>query len=178
MLLINVQTTNTDKYNFACSSTPILIKAKTETVLTSTQDAEPNLYLTFSGNFSSLTSDSLKKFEAMIYNCLLVKYGLVIQSSIQLYQGSVKAVVDTTGTSSAYSTLISDLNSTNFTLASGVVLQSVTIDGRSYMFNTQSNNDNDEVVVTANKIEENNNVLNLISIFFFKYFSIFLFCLK
>ena len=139
MLLINVQTTNTDKYNFACSSTPILIKAKTETVLTSTQDTEPNLYLTFSGNFSSLTSDSLKKFEAMIYNCLLVKYGLAIQSSIQLYQGSVKAVVDTSGSPSGYTSLISDLNSTNFTLASDVVLLSAIIDGKSFTFLAPTN---------------------------------------
>ena len=71
----------------------------------------------------------------MIYNCFLVKFGLLIQSSIQLYEGSVKAVLGTSGSASGYANLVSSLNSSNFSLASDVILQDAIINGKSYAFN-------------------------------------------
>ena len=146
-------------------SSPILVKAKNETILTSTQGTEPNLYLTFSGNFTNQTEENLKAFQTMIYNCLLIDFGLLIQSPILLYQGSVKAVVDTTGSLSSYLSLIDALNSTNFTLATDVVLQSAIVDGKVFSFISPSNDSqisySQDIQSTAQANEENNAVFTI-----------------
>ena len=139
-ILINVQTVNSNDYNFLCISRPVLVKGSSELILTSSS-TEPDLYLTFSGNYTSLSSDAVKKFEAMIYNCMLSSYGILIQRSISLYQGSVKAAIGTSGNSNSYSSLISTLNSSNFSLADDVVLQSATINGQSYTFTNLASTD-------------------------------------
>jgi len=139
-ILINVQTVNSNDYNFLCISKPVLVIGPSESVLTASS-SEPDLYLTFSGNFTSLTSDAVKKFETMIYNCMLSSYGILIQRSISLYQGSVKAAIGTSGTSNSYSNLLSTLNSSNFSLADDVVLQSATINGQSYTFTNLASTD-------------------------------------
>ena len=133
ILLISVQTVSSSDYSFECISKPILVKSSSIQVLTSTS-TEPDIYLTFSGNYSSKTAAELKQYEAMIYNCMLAKYGLVLGSSIVLYSGSIKAVITTSGTSTGYSTLVSDLNSSNFSLSSDVILQSGIIAGSNYTF--------------------------------------------
>ena len=172
MLIIDVRATNYDAYNFACLSTPILVKGSGESVLTSSSSSQggsvPNIYLTFSGNYSQQTADTLKQFETMIYNCLLVKYGLLMQSRIQLYEGSIKAVVDVSGSASSYANLIADMNASNFSLAPGVLLQAAAIDGKAFTFNTQSNGGNgggggggggsNEISAASQKNEENNAV--------------------
>ena len=160
MLLIDVKTTNTNKYNFACLSAPILVKATSESVLTSSQDTEPNMYLTFSGNFSSQSEDNLKKFATMIYNCLLIDFGLLAQTTMQLYAGSIKAVVDSSGSAASYANLVNSLsdNSTNFTLASGVTLQAATINGISIVKSTQSNTNQDPS--SAQTTNDENNAVN------------------
>ena len=59
---------------------------------------------------------------------------LVLGSSIILYSGSIKAVITTSGDTTGYSSLVSDLNSSNFSLSSDVVLQSGIIAGSNYTF--------------------------------------------
>ena len=142
MLLINVQTANSNDYNFVCMSKPILVKGSSESILTQTS-SQPDMYLTFTGNYTSQTADTLKKFEAMIYNCFLSSYGILIQQSITLYQGSVRAVIGTSGDSSSYSSLISSLNSSNFSLASDVVLTDATINGQFYNFTNLASTSSD-----------------------------------
>ena len=139
-ILINVQTVNSNDYNFLCISRPVLVKGSSDLILTSSS-IEPDLYLTFSGNYTSLSSDAVKKFETMIYNCMLSSYGILIQRSISLYQGSVKAAIGTSGNSNSYSSLISTLNNSNFSLADDVVLQSATINGQSYTFTNLASTD-------------------------------------
>jgi len=72
---------------------------------------------------------------------MLSSYGILIQRSISLYQGSVKAAIGTSGTSNSYSNLLSTLNSSNFSLADDVVLQSATINGQSYTFTNLASTD-------------------------------------
>jgi len=132
-IMINVQTVNSNDYSFSCISQPVLVKASTDSILTATSQ-EPDIYLTFSGNFSAQSSDSLKAYQAMLYNCMLGSYGILIQRQITLYAGSVKAAIGTSGGASAYSSMVSDLNSSNFSLADGVVLQSAIINGQTYNF--------------------------------------------
>ena len=162
MLIVDVKTTNTNKYNFVCFSTPILVKAKTETILTSSQDTEPNIYLTFTGNYTSQTADTLKEIQTMIYNCLMVQYGLLIESPIQLYQGSIKGVFDSSGSASSYSSLLTALNdnTTNFTLTSDVILQYATINGKSIV-KFQSSSSQNQISDTAQANEDNNAVNNI-----------------
>jgi hypothetical protein len=132
-IMISVQTLNSNDYNFVCISHPVLVKGPSDSILTATSD-EPDLLLTFSGNYLAQSSESLKKFKAMLYNCILSRYGILIQRSISLYAGSVKAAIGTSGQASAYSNLISDLNSSNFSLANDVILASAIINGQTYNF--------------------------------------------
>ena len=138
LILISVQTVNSADYNFQCISTPVIVKSSSDVISTAAATSEPDMYLTFSGNYSSKSTDELKQFQAMIYNCILAKYGLLMQSSIVLYAGSIKAVISTTGTSTGYSNLVSDLNSSNFSLASDVTLQSAIISGTNFTFDKSS----------------------------------------
>ena len=139
-ILINVQTVNSNDYNFLCISKPVLVKGTSDSILTAST-SEPDIYLKFSGNYNSQSLDMLKQFQAMIYNCFISKYGILIQRSISLYQGSVKAAIGTSGNSNSYSSLISTLNSSNFSLADDVVLQSATINGQSYTFTNLASTD-------------------------------------
>jgi len=132
-LLINVQTVNSNDYNFLCISMPVLVKGPNDAILTA-GTSEPDFYLTFTGNFTSQSVDTLKQFETMIYNCMLSEYGILIQRSITLYQGSVKAAIGTSGDSSSYQSLIANLNGSNFSLSNDVVLQSAIINGQNYTF--------------------------------------------
>ena len=159
MLAIEVKTTNVNEYDFTCLSTPILVKGISETILTYSINVDPDMYLTFSGNFTSQTADDLNSFQTMIYNCLLINNGILIQSAIQLYAGSIKAALGTSGSASSYGSMITALNSSNLTLASGVVLQSAIINGKSYDFNTQSNNNNE--IAAASQTNDDNNSVNL-----------------
>ena len=87
LLLINVKTIDTSSYEFNCISTPIIAKEPTETV---GQDGtlDPNIILTFTGNFSEHKKD-LSNYESMIFNCFLVAYNLKMTRFISLYQGSI-----------------------------------------------------------------------------------------
>jgi len=132
-IMINVKTLNSNDYSFSCISQPVLVKASKDSILTATTD-EPDIYLTFTGNFTAQSTDSLKEYQAMLYNCMLGSYGILIQRQITLYAGSVKAAIGTSGSASAYASLANDLNSSNFSLADGVVLQSAIINGQTYNF--------------------------------------------
>ena len=139
-LLINVQTVNSNDYNFLCISKPVLVKGTLDSILTATT-SEPDIYLKFSGNYNIQSLDMLKQFQAMIYNCFLSKYGILIQRSISLYQGSVIAAIGTSGNSNSYSSLVSTLNNSNFSLADDVVLQSAIINGQNFTFNSYASSD-------------------------------------
>ena len=134
MLLINVHTVSSNDYNFECISAPILVKSSSDSILNLEPLSEPDMYLTFTGNYSNQSPDTLKKFEAMIYNCFISSYGILIQLSITLYQGSIKAVIGTSGDSSSYANLVSSLNGSNFSLSSDVILTDATINGAFYNF--------------------------------------------
>jgi hypothetical protein len=132
-IMMNVKTLNSNDYSFSCISQPVLVKASKDSILTATSD-EPDIYLTFTGNFTAQSTDSLKAYQAMLYNCMLSSYGILIQRQISLYAGSVKAAIGTSGDASAYTSLANDLNSSNFSLADGVVLQLAIINGQTYNF--------------------------------------------
>jgi hypothetical protein len=140
-LLIDVKTVNSNDYNFLCMSTPVLVKGSSETILTGTSSTEPDIYLTFTGNYSSQSTDNIRKFQTMIYNCMLIKYGILLQRSISMYQGSVKAAIGTSGGVSSYSSLSADLNSSNFSLASDIVLVSAIINGQNYTYSNLAASD-------------------------------------
>jgi len=140
-LLVDVRTVNSNDYNFLCMSTPVLVKGSSETILTGTSSTEPDIYLTFTGNYSSQSTDNIRKFQTMIYNCMLIKYGILLQRSISLYQGSVKAAIGTSGGVSSYSSLSADLNSSNFSLASDIVLVSAIINGQNYTYSNLAASD-------------------------------------
>jgi hypothetical protein len=72
---------------------------------------------------------------------MLIKYGILLQRSISLYQGSVKAAIGTSGGVSSYSSLSADLNSSNFSLASDIVLVSAIINGQNYTYNNLAASD-------------------------------------
>ena len=126
------RTANTsDDFNLDCISSPIIIKSSSQTVRTDDNSA-PNIYLTFSGNFSQ-HKNNLTDYESMIYNCLLVKHGLVLERSISLYEGSIKAVLGTSGSTQSFNSLIASLND-SFALSSEVVLRSASILDNSFVF--------------------------------------------
>ena len=164
LILISVQTVNSADYNFQCISSPVIVKSNSDVISTAAPTSEPDIYLTFSGNYSSKSADDLKQFQAMIYNCILAKYGLLMQSSIVLYAGSIKAVISTIGDFTSYSNLISDLNNSNFSLASDVVLLSGIIGGMNYSFVSDysfSSNDSTTTIssnssTSASEIEKSN----------------------
>ena len=133
-IMINVKTLNSNDYSFSCISQPVLVKASMDSILTATATTEPDIYLTFTGNFTAQSTDSLKTYQAMLYNCMLSSYGILIQRQITLYSGSVKAAIGTSGDASAYNSLVSGLNNSNFSLADGVVLQSAIINSQTYNF--------------------------------------------
>ena len=108
ILTAKVKTLNTNDYNFDCISSPIIIKKKTQTINLDDSSA-PNIYLTFSGNFTK-HQENILNYESMIYNCILVKHNLILERSISLYEGSIKAVLGTSGTTQDYNSLISSLN--------------------------------------------------------------------
>jgi len=136
-IMVSVQTVGSNDYNFMCLSQPVLVKSTSDSILTATSQ-QPDFYLTFSGNFTAQSSDNLKKFQAMLYNCMLSSYGILIQRQISLYAGSVKAAIGTSGQATAYSSLISSLNSSNFSLADDIVLQSAIVNGNTYNFTVLS----------------------------------------
>lgn len=88
LLLVNVKTVGTNDYNFNCVSTPIQTKESNE-VVGLDESLDPNVILTFTGNFSEQKS-KLNHFQSMIFNCLLVKYNLKMTRFISLYEGSIK----------------------------------------------------------------------------------------
>ena len=162
MLSIEVKTTNVNDYDFTCMSKPVLVKGTTETILTNDATIEPDMYLTFSGNYTSLSAQTLSTLQTMIYNCILINNGLLIQSAITLYQGSIIAALGTSGGASSYTSMVTALNSSNLTLGSGIVLQSAQINGKSYAFNTQANtNNNNQVAATAQSNDDTNAVNQL-----------------
>jgi hypothetical protein len=172
LILVDVRTVNTNQYNLFCISTPIIVKTSTQTLMSAENDA-PNIYLTFSGNFTN-NKQNLKHFESMLYNCLLVNHDLTMDRSITLYEGSIKAVLSSSGTAQSFANLISDL--ANFTLADDVFLVSGTILDQNYNFSSRdlidpinpSNPSNpttpvvidDNVIIStkANQIEKTNAV--------------------
>ena len=158
MLSIEVKTTNANDYDFTCMSTPILVKGASETILTNTVNIEPDMYLTFTGNFTTQTTQNLQSFQTMIYNCLLIKNGLLIQSAITLYQGSIIAALGTSGAASGYVNMVAYLNTSNLTLATGVELKSATINGKSYDFSSSSSSSDPSSTAQSN---DDNNAVNL-----------------
>ena len=87
-MLVNVKTVGANDYNFNCVSTPIQTKESNE-VVGLDESLDPNVILTFTGNFSEQKSN-LNHFQSMIFNCLLVKYNLKMTRFISLYEGSIK----------------------------------------------------------------------------------------
>lgn len=148
LIFINVKTAGSNDYNFNCISTPVTVKGSAQALKSAENDA-PNMYLTFSGNFTQ-HKDNLKHYESMLYNCIFVKHGLTMDRSITLYQGSIKAVFSSSGSTSSFTDLITSL--TNFTLASDVILLSGTILDQDYNF---SRSDSSSVsVVDSNTIAQ------------------------
>jgi hypothetical protein len=139
LIFVNVKTAGSSDYNFNCISTPVTVKGSAQALKSAENDA-PNMYLTFSGNFTK-HKDNLKHYESMLYNCIFVKHGLNMDRSITLYQGSIKAVFSSSGATSSFTDLVTAL--TNFTLADDVVLVSGTILDQDYNF---SRSDSSSVV--------------------------------
>ena len=175
LIVVDVRTVNTNQYNFDCISTPIVVKKSSQS-LKSTENDAPNIYLTFNGNFSS-NKQKLKHFESMLYNCILVKHDLNLDRSITLYEGSIKAVMSSSGTAQSFANLVADL--ANFTLDTDVILVSGTILDQNYNFTSRdfsdpspinnvtisdpspitiSDNDGNNVATKVNEIEKKNSV--------------------
>ena len=156
IISVNVKSANSSEHNINCLSAPIIVKEANALLLTA-ENSEPDIFLTFSGNFKSLSQENLKIFEAMLYNCLLVDYNLLIQRSFTLYQGSIRAVVGTEDDASSYTNLFSSLNNSNFSLSNGISLQSGTIEGVNFdMVQVSSNNGNPDSEVQAQQTKDNN----------------------
>jgi hypothetical protein len=133
ILLISVETKNSNNYNFVCWSSPIIIKTKSVAILTEDLGREPNFFLTFTGNYSRKSGQQLKEFESLVYNCLLQPFGLVLDRAIIIYSGSVKSVLSTSGSADSYANLIAELNATNYTLG-GEFLTAARIQGTEFSY--------------------------------------------
>ena len=151
---VNVRSLNTSEYNINCLSAPIIVKTVRDTLLTA-QNREPDIYLTFSGNFTNLSQESLNIFEAMLYNCLLVDFSLLLQRSFTIYQGSIKAVVGTDGDASSYTNLLTSLNNSNFSLANGIELQSGIIEGVNFGMSQANSNETTSSEIQAQQAKDN-----------------------
>jgi hypothetical protein len=162
LIVVDVRTVNTSQYNLNCISTPIVVKKSSQSLKSAENDA-PNIYLTFYGNFSG-NKQKLKHFESMLYNCILVKHELNLDRSITLYEGSIKAVMSSSGTAQSFANLVADL--ANFTLDTDVILVSGTILDQNYNFTSRdfsdsspiTISDSDNVATKANEIEKKNSV--------------------
>jgi hypothetical protein len=169
LIFINVKTAGSNDYNFNCISTPVTVKGSAQALKSAENDA-PNMYLTFSGNFTQ-HKGNLKHYESMLYNCIFVKHGLTMDRSITLYQGSIKAVFSSSGSRSSFRDLITTLN--NFTLATDVVLLSGTILNQDYNFSKSDSSsviDSNTIAQKQAEAEKQNAVW---IDFFFHFFQVF-----
>ena len=166
VFLVDVTTFNSPDYSLHCMSFPVIVKNSQDSLLANdNSNQEPDVHLTFTGNYTTQTSANLKKFESMIYNCLLEGFGLLMQSSITLYQGSIKASIGTSSSADKYALLVSSLNSSNFSLSDGVVLTNAVVAGKSYSFsNVNVDPTPSPSPVNSDYKLENNIFINLIII--------------
>ena len=84
IVVVNVRAAQNSNYNFNCLSEPIIIKNKLVSVDTT---GAPNMFFNFSGNFSSLGKDDVKKIKSNFFNCIIFGKNLLTNNDLQFYQG-------------------------------------------------------------------------------------------
>ena len=128
---------NLNNQNIQCTLPGLIVKMATDQILTrNTISQQPDLVLTFQGNYNSYTSEQLNEFQAMIYNCLLRQNGILIQRQIQLYAGSIVASMCTSGTTQQYTSLTNSLTSSGNYSLNGLQLSNAQIQSQTYSFAT------------------------------------------
>ena len=137
LILVKVKTINSNDYIFKCLSKPILVKSSKLASLSAIIE-EKNIHLTFNINFTSFGRDSLKIYETMIYNCIVMSNNLSIQTPIS-FNGETISVLGSSGTKESYTKLIASLN--NFSLSHDVILKSVLVNQKEYTFSRLKQSD-------------------------------------
>ena len=85
-VLVNVKAAQDTSYNFNCLSEPIVVKNSVSTSSIDTSST-PNLMFNFTGDFTSLSSDTIKQLKSKFYNCIIYKYNLVSNDVLTMYKG-------------------------------------------------------------------------------------------
>jgi len=140
ILSVNVRslTPNSTYTNIQCQTLPgIIVKQPGDSILgADSTSTPPDIELKFSSTraFSDYSSEELNEFTAIIYNCLLNRNNILMQRFIELSAGSIIASMSTSGSTSAYNSLISTINNGSFSLANGVPLASATVQDEPFNF--------------------------------------------
>jgi len=129
LFYIKVKTIGSSDYDFDCMSKAVIVKKESQNVqLTTNQDNMiPNFYFNFSGNYDSLTSEQLEQYKSIFYNCMFLKYDLVMLRSLQIYKGSIILESYISGDFNNLNSLKNDLSEKGFSLANGINLRSAQI---------------------------------------------------
>ena len=135
LLLVSVNTINSNEYSFTCVSKPILVKYSKLARLQRAPTHEPNIYLTFepkSTISSSLSQSNLKIYEATLYNCIIRQNALYLHTPIVFESENTRFALGASGTDESYSQLILGLS--NFSLSDELVLQTALVNGQNFTF--------------------------------------------
>jgi hypothetical protein len=143
---IKVKTIGLDDYDFDCLSKPVIVKRVSQNVqLSVNQDTSiPNFYFNFSGNYDALSSEQLEQYKSIFYNCIFLKYDLVMLRSLQIYKGSIILETYISGAYDNLNRLKNDLSQNGFSLTNGVDLRSAEIFDQSVVVKQINNNNNDD----------------------------------
>jgi hypothetical protein len=153
---MKVKTIGLSDYDFDCMSKPIIVKRESQNVQLSVNQDNfiPNFYFNFSGNYDDLTTEQLEQYKSIFYNCIFLKYDLVMLRSLEIYKGSIILETYISGDYDNLNRLKNDLSQNGFSLSNGVNLRSAEILDQSVNVKQISENNDDDDDETIDEVEK------------------------